>query len=311
MSELRKALNEYLAIRRALGFKLDVQGGLLHRFIDFAEGAQASFVTRDLALAWATSPKECQPAQWAIRLAVLRRFAEYRSAADPRTEILPMGLLPHRFCRKAPYIYSDDEIVRLIEAAKKLSSPKGLRAATYSTLFGLLSVTGMRRGEPIALNHEDVDTTEGILIVRQAKFGKSRLVPLHPSTRNVLRRYARFRDQIFPVPKSKSFFVSERGTRLTRANVNWTFIKISRRIGIRSPISRGGPRIHDLRHGFAIRTLLRLYRKTEDVEPRLPALATYLGHSNVLNTYRYLSATPELLRLASMRLDGKRRGVTV
>jgi integrase/recombinase XerD len=290
MSELQKALKEYLAIRRALGFKLDVQGGLLHRFIDFAEGAHASFITRDLALVWATSPKECQPAQWANRLAVLRRFAEYRSAADPRTEIPPRGLLPHCFCRKTPYIYSDDEIIKLIGAAKKLSSPMGLRAATYSTLFGLLAVTGMRRGEPIALNNEDVDTTEDILIIRQAKFGKSRLVPLHPSTSDILRRYAKFRDRLFPTPRTQSFFVSEHGTRLTRANVNWTFIKISRWIGLRSQISRDGPRIHDLRHGFAIRTLIRLYRTTADVEPRLPALATYLGHSNVLNT---LSVAPE------------------
>jgi site-specific recombinase XerD len=150
MNDLRTALQEYLALRRALGFKLRLAGCLLHGFLQFVEKKGASFITTELALAWATEPK-CDPSQWANRLGMVRRFAQYRSATDPRTEIPPPGLLPHRYRRKPPYIYRDDEVARLIQAAQQLDSPLGLRAATYSTLFGLLSVTGMRISEPIHL----------------------------------------------------------------------------------------------------------------------------------------------------------------
>ena len=293
MSELRNALKEYLAVRRALGFRLDVQGGLLHRFVDFTEREGASCITKDLALQWATQPKGCQPAQWAKRLGLVRRLAEYRSAVDPKTEIPPVDLLPHRFRRRPPYVYSDSEIANLIEAAKHLRSP-----------------LGMRVGEAIALDREDADLTEGILTVRQTKFGKSRMVPLHASTRDMLGHYAGLRDRTFRTPMTPSFFVSGRGRRLSRSSVKWTFVKLSRQIGLRSPTDRRGPRIHDLRHGFAIRTLLGFYRTAEDVEQHIAALATYLGHANVVNTYWYLSATPELLRLASGRLDGNRLEVT-
>ncbi len=307
MSELRTALEEYLALRRALGFKLISAGGLLHSFVQFADNEGASFITTELVQRWATQPN-CQPAQWANRLGMVRRFARYRSSADPRTEIPPEGLLPHRRCRKTPYVYRDDEIARLIQAARELSSPIGLRATTYSTLFGLLSVTGMRISEPITLDREDVDLTEGILTVRRTKFGKSRLVPVHSSTQEMLSRYASLRDRIFPRPKTPSFFVSERGVRLTHGSARWTFIKLSHQIGLRGPDDHRGPRLHDLRHGFVIRTLLRLYRAGADVERHMPALATYIGHGHVADTYWYLSATPELLRLITARLDAGKQG---
>lgn len=248
MSELRNALEEYLAIRRALGFRLDVQGGLLHRFVDFAGTEGASYVTRELALRWATLPKGCHPAQWAKRLGLVRRLAEFRSAKDPRTEIPSADLLPQRFRRKPPYVYSDSDIAQLIEAAKHLRSPSGMRARTFSTVFGLLAVTGMRVGEAIALDREDVDLTEGILTVRQAKFGKSRLVPLHVSTCDMLSHYARLRDRAFKTTLTPSFFVSRSGRQLSRSSVKWTFVQLSHRIGLRSPTDRRGPRIHDLRH---------------------------------------------------------------
>lgn len=306
MSELRTALQEYLVLRRTLGFKLRVIGGLLHRFVEFAEEKDTSFMTTELAVEWAIQPK-CDPSQWATRLSMVRRFAQYRSAADPRTQIPPKGLLPHRYHRKPPYIYSDDEIVRLIRAAGQLSSPLGLRAATYSTLFGLISVTGMRISEPINLDREDVDLTQGILTVRQSKFGKSRLVPVHSTTQDVLCRYASLRDRIFPRPKTLSFFVSESGRRLTYSTVLETFVRLLHQIGLRGPSDRRNPRIHDLRHGLAIRTLLHWYRAGEDVEKRLPVLTTYLGHGQVANTYWYLSATPQLFRLVVGRLDGEKR----
>jgi integrase/recombinase XerD len=307
MSDLRSALKEYLTLHRAMGFKLISAGGLLHNFVLFAENEGASFITTQLALRWATQPN-CQPVQWANRLGVVRRFARYRSSADLRTEIPADGILPYRRHRKAPYIYRDDEIARLIQAATELSSPKGLRATTYSTFFGLLSVTGMRISEPIALDREDVNLAEGILVIRRTKFGKTRLVPVHSSTKEVLRQYASLRDRLFPHPKTPSFFITERGKRLTPGSARWTFIKLSHKIGLRGPDDHRGPRPHDLRHGFAIKTLLRLYRTSADVERQLPTLSTYLGHGHVADTYWYLSATPELLRLITSRLDAREQG---
>lgn len=303
MSDLQKVLEEYLAVRRTLGFELRLAGGALHNFVSFLEQEGASFITTELALRWATQPIDAQPATWAARLGMIRRFAKYLSAADPRTEIPPQGLLPHRYHRKPPYIYRDEEIKRLIDATKKLGSSTGLRECTYSTLFGLLAVTGMRMSEPIALDRDDVDLTNGVLTIRRTKFGKSRLIPVHPSTQRVLRNYACMRDGIYPKPKTPSFFVSERGTRLTEWSVRWTFVQLSHRIGLRGPSDRHGPRLHDLRHGFAARTLLGWYRAGMNVEKHMPFLATYLGHVHVADTYWYLQAIPELLQLAAMRLE--------
>jgi integrase len=235
------------------------------------------------------------------------RFAEYLSATDPRTEIPPQELLPYRYHRKPPYIYTDVEILNLIRAAKQLPPPGGLRAQTYSTLIGLIAVTGMRMGEPIGLDRNDVDLKEGILTVRQAKFGKCRLVPLHPSTTKKLREYARLRDRSCPSPQSRSFFVSERGTRLTDWTVRRWFIILSRKIGLRGPKDSHGPRLQDLRHGFAINTLLNWYRTGVDVEQKMPVLTTYLGHGHVADTYWYISAVPELLRQATLRLEESNR----
>jgi integrase len=220
---------------------------------------------------------------------------------DARTEIPPQGLLPYRFRRKQPYLYTDEEITHLIKAAKKLSSPLGLRAATYSTLYELLAVTGMRVSEPVGLDHGDVDLSRGILTVRRTKFGKTRMVPLHASTREALRHYVKRRDRLFP--NTKSFFVSERGTRLTVWSAEKTFVLLSRQIGLRGPKDNYGPRLHDLRHRFAVQTLLRWYRTDIDVERHLPELSTYLGHVHVADTYWYISAVPELLELATLRLE--------
>lgn len=299
------ALEEYLAVRRALGFKLRNAGGLLKGFVTYAEREGASSITTDLAMRWAMEQKKCEPAQWANRLGLVRRFARYVSALDAGTEIPPLGLLPHRFHRKPPYLYTDEEIARLIAAAKKLRSRQGLRAATYATLFGLLAVTGMRMSEPLALDRDDVDLTRGILIVRRTKFGKSRLIPVHASTREALRRYRAIRDRI--CPRAPSFFVSERGKRLTSERVWWTFVQLSHQIGLRGPADRHGPRLHDLRHRFAVQTLLGWYRSGLNVEQHLPELSAYLGHAHVTDTYWYISAVPELLQLATLRLEGRRR----
>lgn len=303
MSALQAALDEYLYIRRSLGFKLRYEGTVLPQFLLFLEKENASFITTALAIKWATLPENVLPIHWSHRLAMVRTFARFHCALDSRTEIPPPDLLPHRYHRKPPYIYDDVEIARLLQASNHLQSATGLRAATYSTIFGLLVVTGMRISEPIALDRCDVDFAQGILTVSQTKFGKSRLIPIHSSTVDKLKEYGRQRDELFSKQKSPSFFVSENGTRLTQWAVRSTFVKLSHEIGLRAPGDKHGPRLHDLRHTLAVKTLLKWYQTDIDVERHLPELATYLGHTHVNDTYWYISAVPELLRLASMRLD--------
>lgn len=308
MSELRERLEEYLAIRRSLGFKLTELARRLRNFVDYAENDGASYITTELALRWTQLFTRVQPATRAARLASVRRFAAWRSATDLRTQVPPEGLLPHRYRRKPPYIYSEDEIGRIILTAGVLASAKRLRGRTYSTLFGLLAVTGMRVSEALGLDRNDVDLEAAILTIRRTKFGKNRLVPVHPSTRDALKAYGQQRDQIVPVSLTAGFFVSERGTRITGCAARYTFAKISREIGLRAPVEvKGryhghGPRLHDMRHRFTVRTLIDWYRAGLDVEREIPKLATYLGHVHVHDTYWYLEAVPELLALASERL---------
>ena len=297
---LREALEEYLTVRRALGFILAEPSRLLRKFVVYAEQEGTSFITTELAVRWAIQ-SDCRPAQWANRLSMVRRFACYMSALDARTEIPPQDLLPHRFRRPQPYLYTDEEITHLIRAAKELPSPLGLRGSTYSTLYGLIAVTGMRVSEPVALDRHGVDLTRGILTIRRTKFGKTRMLPLHASTVEALQHYVERRDRLFP--NTESFFISERGIRLTVWSVEKTFVLLSRQIGLRSPEDSYGPRLHDLRHRFAVQTLLRWYRTDIDVERHLPELSTYLGHVHVADTYWYISAVPELLQLATLRLE--------
>jgi len=308
MSPLSKAVGEYLTLRRGLGFQLERDGVLLPDFLRFLQRENAPYITTDIAVRWATQPTNAQAAHWARRLAIVRHFAQYQSATDPRTEIPPLGVLPHRYHRKPPYIYRDDEVVRLLQAAGCLRSKRGLRPQTYTTLFGVLAATGLRVSEGVALNREDVDLPEGVVTIHRTKFGKSRLVPLHGSTQRVLQAYARRRDQIVSRPRAPSFFVSEWGTRLTKWGAEWIFRQLSHQIGLRAPGDRFGPRLHDLRHSFAVRTLLAWYRTGANVEAHLLDLATYLGHTHVTDTYWYLSATPELLQLATQRLEGPDEG---
>lgn len=309
MSRIGKAVDEYLALRRHLGFELHRTEWLLRRFVKFADHEGERFITIDLALRWAKLPPRVQAAEWSTRLRVVRQLAEFLSASDPRTEVPPVDLLPGKYQRPQPYIYSDVEVRELIGTAEKLPSPTGLRACVYSTLFGLLAVTGMRHAEALALDRGDVDLESGILTIRRTKCRKARLVPVHETTRERLRRYVRRRDEIHPVPRSDAFLVSERGLRLVQASVQHTFVVVSRQIGLRVPArSHGhGPRLHDLRHRLAVATLMRWYRAGADVDAKLPILATYLGHTKVSDTYWYLSAVPELVCLAMARLEQRTR----
>ena len=304
MKPLEQALKDYFLIRRQLGFRLREAEGLLKNFVAFLQAEGAPYITRKLTLRWATQPATAQPATWAWHLGMVRRFALWHSGIDPRTEIPPLGLLPHRYRRKPPHIYSDEEIEKLLRRTQQLHSPQGLRASTYTTLFGLLVATGMRVNEALGLDRPDVDLKVGILYIRRAKFGKSRYVPVHPSTVEALKRYADTRDRLFPTPLIPAFFISEQGGRITEWIARYTFAKLSQRIGLRAG-AKGhghGPRLQDMRHLFAARTLIHWYRTGLDVERELPKLSTYLGHVHVNDTYWYLQAVPELLQLATDRL---------
>jgi integrase len=304
MSTLRAAVQEYLTLRRALGFKLREAGKRLLEFVTFMRQQRASYITTQLALAWAQQPAAVQPAEWARRLSVVRAFARHRSATDPRTEIPPDGLLPYRPKRARPYLYSDDEIRGLLRAALKLPGRGGLRPWAYHCLFGLLSVSGLRISEARNLELQDVDLGAAVLTIRGSKFGKSRLVPFHASTRDVLADYLARRKRCWATrPVSPYVFVSNWGNRLDGGEIHRTFYALSRQTGLRGPSESHGPRLHDLRHRFAVTTLLRWYRSGEDAERRLPILSTYLGHVHVSDTFWYLSAWPELMGEAMRRLE--------
>ena len=306
MSALRKAMQQYLSLRRSLGFELINVGSILESFIAFAEREKASHVTTDLALRWVMLSTAKESATLAYRINTLRRFAIWRSAADMHTEVPPKNLMPYRYHRKPPYIYSDEEIEKLVGTARNLPSPKKLRGPTYATLFGLIASTGMRISEAVSLDRQDVDLEESVLSIRKSKFRKSRLVPVHVTTRDALSDYAENRDRILPKLQSVAFFVSERGTRVTHWAVRDNFAVVSRQIGIRKKIKGKrvgcGPRLHDMRHRFAAQTLVDWYRAGINVEREIHKLSTYLGHAHVNDTYWYLEAVPELLELATQKL---------
>jgi integrase len=306
MNTLREALQEYAALRRSLGFKFRDDGRVLARFVTFMEERQALHITARLALEWLQPMQTLQPAERARRLCFVRGFARHRSAIDPLTEVPSHELCPYRSTRARPYLYTEQEVRDLLAAALRLptawpSTP--LRPWVFHCLLGLLSVTGLRISEALDLKIEDVDLDQNILTIRGAKFGRSRLVPLHPSTRSVLVDYLRRRKEFLEPRRSDFVFVSNRGTRLDGARVHRTFYTLSRQTGLRAHGARNGPRLHDFRHRFAVQVLTRWYESGEDPARRLPLLSTYLGHVYVLGTYWYLSQAPELMAQAMARLE--------
>jgi len=306
MSELSQILDDYLSIRRSLGFKLERYGALLPDFLAFLEEAGSPVITTALALAWATRPATATPRWWAARLDMVRAFARYVHTRDSRTEIPACDLLPRSRHRPPPYIYADHEVVALVDATDRIGDP--FRAHTCRTVIGLLASTGMRVGEALALDRTDLDPDEQVLTVRDSKFGKSRHVPLHPSTCRALQAYQKNRNRRFHPSSGPAFFLSLAGTRLIYSNVHLTFHRLvdSIQLAIRKPRR---PRIHDLRHTFAVRTLIDWYRAGLDVERQLPVLSTYLGHVSPSTTYWYLSAVPELVAIAAERLEDSPGGV--
>ena len=307
MKTLQQSMQDYLAMRRDLGYQLLNAGPALTDFVSFLKHKRTSHITTRMALQWAQKAG-AQPATWANRLALVRGFARYRSASDPQTEVPPPRLLSYQSKRATPYLYTDDEVRSLLNACLSLSPNDALRKWTYQSLLGLLAVTGMRLSEALSLRLSDVDLANAVLTVRGTKFGKSRLVPIHDSTRRVLVRYKSRRDQYLKGRSaSEFFFVTTRGTRLDKNNVRGTFHSLSRRIGLRGEFDSHGPRLHDFRHRFAVRTLVRWYRSGKDIEQRLPALSAYLGHVHPEDTYWYLTACPELMGEAVKRLERRWR----
>lgn len=301
MNPLRAMLQDYLATRRALGFKLHTDGTGLLAFVEFMESAHADYISTDLALAWAKQPTSVRPARWAQRLSYVRGFARYCRAIDPRTEIPPAGLLPVTRQRPSPYFFTDDDIDRLLQDALARPAKEGFANHTLYCLFGLLSVSGLRIGEALRLTLDDVDLDEGILTIRATKFGKSRLVPLHETTVQVLADYRERRAQFLAGRHVPHWFVNASGGRLGYDSVRRAFRCLT--AGLRSQPGRSRPRLHDLRHRFAMMTLLKWYREGHDVQQRLPALSAFLGHVEVSDTYWYLSACPELLEAAKEHLE--------
>ena len=289
MKNLRDGVEEktYLALRRGLGFKLKETRSLREgiRSCDVKQRGETRITTR-FAIEWATDPQQLHPSEWAARLSGVRAFARYWSTIDTTTEIHPEGLLPFRPGRANPYLYTDQEIRQLLNAAESMPAQFALHRPTHHCLLGLLAVSGMRISEALNLELRDIDWVEALLTIRSTKFGKSRLVPLHPTAKMVLSDYVSPRNECFsdrPLPPP--FFPSKTGARLDEGQVRRVFYRLSRQVGIRGASASRGPRLHDFRHRFAVETLLRWYRSGEDVTRRLPVLSTYLGHPHI---YRHL-----------------------
>ena len=300
MSALSDHLAQYLAVRRALDYKLRRAEKLLGQFIDHLQREGVETITTEHALAWARLPAGHR--NWhALRLSVVRGFARYLKTIDPDTEMPVADLLPWRRCRAVPYIYSDEEIAALMEAAEALRTSH--RRTTYRTLIGLLAATGMRIGETISLDRAAIDWGAGLIELRTAKFGKSRQLPLDPTTVEALRRYLHHRDRPRAATPTDALFVSTAGTRLLASSVESTFHRLVRLAGIEPRSASCRPRLHDLRHTFAVRTLLDGYREEGDPGGRLALLSTYLGHTDPKHTYWYLEAVPELMQRAATRLE--------
>jgi len=306
MNSLRRALNEYLELRRGLGFKLQDAGRQLPHFVAYLEQQGCTFITTELALTWAQYATSGQPAEWARRLGYVRGFARYCQATDGRTEIPASGLLPHRSTRARPYLYSEEDISRLMGAALKLPTNRHstpMRPWVFYCLIGLLSTTGLRISEALNLHVADVDLEKASLTIRGAKKDQTRIVPLHASTIKVLADYLCRREAFFGPAISPHVFVNGVGKRLDRGQLYRTFYTLSRQVGLRGIHASQGPRFHDLRHRFAVITLTKWYQAGQDAARLLPVLSTYLGHIRVQDTYWYLSAWPELMGQAMSRME--------
>jgi integrase/recombinase XerD len=305
MSSLSKELDRYLTIRRSLGYDLGTTERNLRKFIGFAQRENAEYISTALFLRWQEAFGNANKQTWACRLGMVRVFAQWLHCVDPKHEVPSQSLIPSRIRRGRPYIYSEDEIRRIVSAAAELPSANGIRSLSVSTLFGLIAVTGLRISEALSLDTSDIDPDCGVLTLRRGKLGKARLLPVSECTRLRLIDYIRERDRLLGTA-ARPLFVSDLGQRLGDCSARYNFAVVCQSIGLRSAQKFNrhgrGPRIHDLRHTFAVRTLLNWYRTGKDASREMIRLTTYLGHSSPANTYWYIEAVPELLELASRRV---------
>ncbi len=300
MSSLLDArVDDYLRLRRALGYRLEREERWLRQLVEYVKAAGSSTLTSELAISWARLPATAQPRHWAQRLGCARKFAGYLRTIDASTQVPPARVFPTERHRPMPYLWSAEQIELLVSTAGQLRPT--LRGLTHQTLFGLLAVSGMRLGEAIGLHRDDVDLDTGVITIRHAKFDRSRLVPLHPTVTTALRGYATERDQLCPRSRSDAFFLSSRGNRLNRSQVDKALRQITTAMGIRTATVH--PRAHDLRHSLAVHTLIRWMGEGVSVDEHIAVLSTYLGHVSPAGTYWYLTAVPELMQLAAGRLQ--------
>lgn len=301
MSAVAKACEAYIALRRSMGFKYVGAARRLRRLAQFMEDSGESTLTTSLALSW--TQKQSGRSEPGICYSIARGFARYLAGVDPLTQIPPPGLVPCRWNRR-PYLYTDIEVSRLLAAARNLPAYHGpMLGLTMECLIGLLAATGLRLSEAIHLERADVDLDAGMLTIRGTKFGKNRLVPLHPSALKALRNYAASRDRCVLVPRHPQFFIGARGARFSKQYVEFNFGRVRREAGITGIRGSRPPRLHDLRHHFAMQSLKAGLRRQTSGDQVLATLATYLGHTCLRDTYWYLSASPELLALATRRLE--------
>ena len=307
---IQRRVEDYLAERRRLGFHLRHGALALASFVRYLErrGPQGP-LTVEVRADWARHDKYQRgtPTTWARRLKLLRPFTRYRQQFEPRTEIPDESVFGPLQERLTPHIYREQEIVELLAAARRLPPPGGLRPATYETLFGLLASTGLRISEALALRDVDVDRKLGVLTVRRTKFAKSRLVPLHSSTLEALQRYRRLRNQYVAPRPDTPFFITTEGRRsdqgLADTTTHRVFRSLCRQLGWVDRGAHDGPRIHDLRHTFAVRRLMLWHEHGTDLDQAMLALSTYLGHAKISHTYWYLTGVPELMAVAGGKFE--------
>lgn len=297
-------VQRYLAHRRKAGFQLLIEGQQLERFASFAEQcSHQGPLTRDLAVRWATASRGNRALTAARRIEVLRGFARFCRQFEPATDVPPLRLFGPGHRRLTPHIYTDIEIGQLLDATATLHPLGGLRGACCRAVFGLIAASGLRLSEAIGLERPDVDLERGLLLIRRGKFGKSRWVPLHASTTEALRHYAERRDRECGRARSSAFFLGERGRPAQVDSVEYAFRLLRQRLKWHARGDHRFPRIHDLRHTFVCRTLQRWYAEGIDIDSRILALSTYIGHAKVSDTYWYVTAAPELMAVAAERFE--------
>jgi integrase/recombinase XerD len=304
---LMPQLDHYMSVRRSLGYDLQTSERVLRRFARFADAQAAPHIDTALFLLWDASLPDVGPKTRSARFGMVRLFAQWLSSIDPAHQPPPRGLLPGSQKRQRPYIYSQTEIVSIIETAGELPSVYGMRGLTCSTLFALIAVTGLRISEALALDPDDLDAETGVLRVRCGKLGKERLLPLDPTAVVRLLAYSAERDRLME-KAVQAFFINCDGRRVTDCAARYNFAQVCQKIGLRAHQQYGrhgrGPRIHDFRHSFAVRTMLGWYRQGKDPTREMIRLTTWLGHSKPENTFWYIEAVPELLELAMARATG-------